>query len=54
MQHFIKQRGWSEAECKRVLLEQFGPGFDENLAPQYIAHLQSFYDNNRKEVAQAA
>ena len=54
MQHFIKQRGWSAAECKRVLLEQFGSGFDENLALQYIAHQQSFYDNNGKEVAQAA
>ncbi|MFC2031612.1 hypothetical protein ACFLWA_12905 [Chloroflexota bacterium] len=54
MQAFIRARGWSEEEAKKLLLEQFGPGFDENLAPQYIAHLQSFYDNNRKEVARAA
>jgi hypothetical protein len=54
MQHFIKQRGWKEEECKKLLLEAFGAGYDESMAPQYIAHLQSFYDNSRKEVAQAA
>ncbi|MFC2029938.1 AAA family ATPase [Chloroflexota bacterium] len=54
MRRFIKQKGWKEEECKKLLLEEFGAGYDEQMAPQYIAHLQSFYDNSRKEVAQAA
>ncbi|MFC2030575.1 hypothetical protein ACFLWA_07605 [Chloroflexota bacterium] len=54
MQRFIKQKGWKEEECKKLLLEVFGAGYDEHMAPQYIAHLQSYYDSNRKEVGQAA
>jgi hypothetical protein len=54
LQAFIKARGWSEEEAKRLLLEQFGAGYEENLTPQYITRLQAFYDNSRKGAAQAA
>ena len=43
MQRYIRAQGWNEAECKNLLLEKFGAGYDENLAPQYVAYLQKFY-----------
>jgi hypothetical protein len=40
---FVKQKGWSLEESKKLLQEKFGAGYDENLATQYIAHLQQFH-----------
>lgn len=34
---------WPLEEAKTLLLEKFGPGYKPERAPEYIAHLESFY-----------
>jgi len=40
---YVEKQGWSMDEAKARLLEKFGPGYKDDLAPQYIAFLTDFY-----------